>query len=441
MSERVTVTFIGAGSTIFLKNIVGDMMLLEGLKEASIRLYDIDRERLKESSLVIEGLNQTINANRARIETYYDTPMRKDALKGADFVVNTIQVGGYDPATIADFEIPKQFGLKQTIGDTLGIGGIFRGLRTIPVMLDIIREMEEVCPGAILLNYTNPMSIVTGAIQKASAIQSVGLCHSVQVCVPHLLESLGMSASEPRWKIYGINHMAWLLELYDGKEDIYQEVRKRALKKNAAERHDDMVRFEIMRLFGYYTTESSEHLSEYTPYFIRKDSPDLIERFNIPLDEYPRRCRNQISQWEERRDLLLQGGSIEHELSHEYGSRIMQAVHTDTPYRFHGNILNTNGLISNLPAEAVVEVPCLADRNGIQGVVSGALPQQCAALNMTNINVHLLTIEAARRRSKEALYQAALLDPHTSSELPPDRIIALCDSLLEAHEQFLGIYS
>lgn len=440
MKSIPLITVLGAGSTIFLKNLIGDVLLLDALRDIRINLYDIDAVRLKESYQVITSLNNTLNGNRAEIEIYHGKAERKEALKNADFVINTIQIGGYEPATVTDFSLPDKFGLRQTIGDTIGIGGIFRGLRTIPVMMEIVTEMEEVCPEALLLNYANPMAIVVGAIQKSSFISSVGLCHSVQVCVPHLLESLGISAENPKWKIRGINHMAWLLEIHDGKRDLYPEIKKRAAEKNLREKHDDMVRFEMMKYFGYYTTESSEHFAEYTPYWIRKDAPELINDYNIPLNEYPRRCVQQIEEWNVRKEELLKGASLSHEKTHEYGADIISAVVTDTPFRFHGNLLNAPGYISNLSREAVVEIPCLADRNGVQGVFAGALPPQCAALNMTNINVHRMTIEAALTRSRDAVYQAALLDPHTSAELPPHKILSLCDLLLEGHKEWLPEY-
>jgi alpha-galactosidase len=440
MKTRPKITFLGAGSTIFLKNLMGDSFLFEGLKDADISLYDIDAVRLEESRIVLESLNSSINAGRALIRTFLGVSNRRDALGQSDFVFNAIQVGGYDPATIADFEIPKKYGLRQTIGDTVGIGGIFRGLRTIPVMMDIVGDMEAVCPDALLLNYTNPMSIVTGAVLKYSSIKTVGLCHSVQVCVPDLLIELGMEANNVRWKIAGINHMAWLLDIRDGKKDLYPEIKTRAARKNLDEKHDDMVRFEMMKYFGYYITESSEHFSEYTPYWIRNDVPELIDRFNIPLDEYPRRCVRQIEEWKERKTEIMSGKALQHEKTREYGADIMNAFLTDVPVCIHGNVLNSKNYISNLPAEAVVEVPCMIDGNGIQPVDAGALPVQCAALNQTNINVHLTTIEAAMTLKKEHVYQAALLDPHTSAELAPEKIIALCDDLLEAHSEWLPVY-
>lgn len=440
MKTRTKISFLGAGSTIFLKNLIGDSFLFDSLRDTEIALYDIDRERLEESRLVIEALNKTINDNRAEVLTYLGEENRKDSLRGADFVFNAVQVGGYDPATIVDFDIPKKYGLRQTIGDTLGIGGIFRGLRTIAVVLEFVRDMEEVCPEALFLNYTNPMAMVTGAIQKVSPIKSVGLCHSVQVCVPDLLKSLDMEAEDLRWNIAGINHMSWVLNVRDGKKDLYPEIKKRAAEKNKNEKHDDMVRFEMMRYFGHYITESSEHYTEYTPYWIRRDSPELIEKFNISLDEYPRRCIEQINDWNKRKEDIISGDGLSHEKTREYGADIMNAVLTDNPICIHGNIINSAGYITNLTTNSIVEVPCMIDGNGISGVFVGELPTQCAALNQTNVNVHLMTIEAALTRSREAVYQAAILDPHTSQDLPVEKIIEMCDELLEAHKDWLPEY-
>ncbi len=442
----VKIALLGAGSTVFARNLIGDSFLTEALAESHVALYDIDPARLDESHRMVEALNRGVNRSRAVVTVHRGEAERREALRDADFVIMTIQVGGYRPSTVIDFEIPKKYGLRQTIADTLGIGGIFRGLRTIPVFLDIAREMEELCPGALMLNYTNPMAIVTGAVLAGTGIRAVGLCHSVQSCVPGLLASLDMvePPEEVRWKIGGINHMAWLTEISHRGRDLYPEIRRRAAEKNAAarqpggEKHGDMVRFEIMRHFGYYTTESSEHNAEYTPYWIRAAAPGLLEEFGIPLDEYPRRCERQIREWSEQRDRLVSVDRLSHERSHEYGSRIMEAVVTGSPARIHGNILN-RGHIPNLPEGACVEVPCLVDGNGVQGVHFGALPEQCAALNRTSINVQLLTIQAALERNREAIYHAAYLDPHTAAELPLDRIRALCDELIEAHGDFLRL--
>ena len=438
----VKITFMGAGSTVFARNVLGDCMCTPALRDAKIALYDIDEKRLKESEIILKALNHNVNEDRACITTYLGVENRKDALRDADFVVNAIQVGGYEPCTVTDFEIPKKYGLRQTIGDTLGIGGIMRGLRTIPVMEEFARDMEEVCPNTLFLNYTNPMAILTGYMQRYTKIRTVGLCHSVQVCTEGLLKGLGM---EDRLEgatdlIAGINHMAWLLDVRDrdGK-DLYPEIKARALKKNAEEKHGDMIRYEYIRNLGYYCTESSEHNSEYNPFYIKSRYPELIERYNIPLDEYPRRCVNQIAGWEEERDNILKDGKITHERSREYASYIMEAVVTNKPYQIGGNVLNT-GLIDNLPADACVEVPCLVNGNGINPCHVGQLPVQLAAMNQTNINVQLLTIEAARTRDRNHIYQAAMLDPHTAAELSVDDIRSMCDELIEAHGAYMEMY-
>lgn len=443
----VKIVFVGAGSTVFVKNIVGDLFLEDTVpRDISIALYDIDGDRLEESRLVVAALNERYNQGAAGVTTYLGPARRKEALSGAAVVINTIQVGGYRPATVADFEIPRKYGLRQTIGDTLGIGGIFRGLRTIPVMMEIAAELEAVAPRALLLNYTNPMAIVTGAVQHHSSIPTVGLCHSVQVCAPSLLNDLGISAADLRWKIAGINHMAWLLEVRDGERDLYPEIRRRAAEKNrrareGGEPHHDMVRYEIMRHFGYYITESSEHNAEYTPFWIKSQQPELVSTFNIPLDEYPRRCETQIADWNTQKREILAGAALEHERSVEYAASIVGALVTDSPTRIHGNVIN-HGAIPNLPADAIVEIPIMIDGNGLNPTsYVGPLPRQCAALNMTNVNVQLMTIDAAISRRREAVYQAALLDPHTAAELSPDQIVAMCDELFEAHREWLPAYS
>jgi alpha-galactosidase len=430
-------TFIGAGSTVFAKNILGDCLLSPALAGLNIALYDIDPVRLEDSRRMVETLNRNLAGSKSTVTAHLGVANRKAALKGADYIVNAIQVGGYEPSTVIDFEIPKKYGLRQTIADTLGIGGVFRSLRTIPVLMDIADDILEVCPDAWSLNYSNPMAMLTMALLRRG-IKTVGLCHSVQVCADHLLASLDLPKDNLQWKIAGINHMAWLLEITREGKDLYPEIKRRAAAKNAAAlapggtKHGDMVRFEMMRHFGYYITESSEHNSEYTPYWIKQRYPEFVEQFNIPLDEYPRRCREQISRWAAMREGLLSDHSLTHTRTHEYGSYILEAMETDVPYRIGGNVLN-NGLITNLPAQAVVEVACLVDRNGVQPTHVGALPPQLAALNQTNINPQILTVEAAFSRKREDIYHAAYLDPHTSAELSLDDIRKLCDELIEAH--------
>ncbi|NLO82317.1 MAG: alpha-glucosidase/alpha-galactosidase [Clostridiales bacterium] len=436
----VKITFMGAGSTVFAKNVLGDCICVDSLKDCEIRLYDIDAERLRDSELMLQAINRNINNGRATIKSYLGVEQRKEALRSADFVVNAIQVGGYDPCTIIDFEVPKKYGLRQTIGDTLGIGGIMRALRTIPVLEDFARDMEEVCPNAYFLNYTNPMSILTGYMLRYTPIKTVGLCHSVQVCSRGLLQALGMEdkIEGHRDLIAGINHMGWLLEIYDKDGvDLYPEIRRRAIEKNEKEKHHDMVRFEYIKRFGYYCTESSEHNAEYNPFFIKSKYPELIERYNIPLDEYPRRCISQIKNWERLREELVKNPTLTHTRTEEYASYIIDAIVTNKPFKIGGNVLNTGGLIENLPQEACVEVPCMVDGMGIHPCRVGRLPVQLAAMNMTNINVHLITIEAAVTRKKEHIYHAAMLDPHTGSELSIDEIVRMVDELIEAHGSWL----
>ena len=430
-------TFMGAGSTVFSKNVLGDTMLCDAFHDMEIALYDIDEKRLEESYLLISKMNESINEGRATVKSYLGVENRKDALRGADFVVNAIQVGLYDPCTIIDFEIPKKYGLRQTIGDTLGIGGIFRALRTIHVLKGFAKDMEEVCPNAWFLNYTNPMAMLTGYMLRYTKVKTVGLCHSVQGCSRGLLESLDMKdkLEGRREKIAGINHMGWLLEITDKDgNDLYPEIRERAKKKNATEKHWDMVRYDYIDKLGYYCTESSEHNSEYNAFYIKPNRDDLIEKFNIPLDEYPRRCVNQIAGWQKQYEELMAGGKVEHKRSQEYASYIMEAIYTGKPYKIGGNVIN-NGVITNLPYDACVEVPCLVDGEGIHPTFVGALPLQLAAMNSSNIYAQMLTIEAAHTMDKKKIYQAAMMDPHTGAELSTDEIVAMCDELFEAHEK------
>jgi alpha-galactosidase len=428
------ITFLGAGSTVFAKNVLGDCLLTPALQGYEIALFDIDHQRLQDSANMLNNIKKT-SGSTSIIKSYTN---RKEALSGAKFVVNAIQVGGYDPCTITDFEIPKKYGLRQTIADTVGIGGIFRNLRTIPVMLDFAADIREVCPDALFLNYTNPMAVLTNVMNTYGGVNTVGLCHSVQTCVPELFKHLEIDQTGVKAKIAGINHMAWLLEVTKDGVDLYPEIKKRAAEKQK-EKHKDMVRYEMMLKFGHYITESSEHNAEYHPYFIKRNYPELVDRFNIPLDEYPRRCIDQISRWKQMREDLVNDANLTHVRSHEYASYIFEAIETDVPFKIGGNVMNT-GLITNLPREAVVEVPCLVDRNGVTPTYVGDLPPQLAALNRTNINTQLLTIEAAITGKREHIYHAAMLDPHTSAELSMDDIVAMCDELIEAHGKWLPEY-
>ncbi|WP_436866028.1 alpha-glucosidase/alpha-galactosidase [Staphylococcus pseudoxylosus] len=428
------ITFLGAGSTVFAKNVLGDCMTVEALQGFEFALYDIDEQRLHDSEMMLNNLKKNLNSN-VTLSAYHN---RKEALSGAKYIINAIQVGGYDPATITDFEIPKKYGLRQTIADTLGIGGIFRNLRTIPVMQAFAKDIKEVCPNAWFLNYTNPMAVLTNIMLK-EGIKTVGLCHSVQVCTNDLLDSLDLPQDNIQSKIAGINHMAWLLEIKQNDKDLYPEIKKRAKAKQKS-KHDDMVRFEILDKFGFYVTESSEHNAEYHPYFIKNLYPELIDDYNIPLDEYPRRCIKQIEEWSQMRDDIVNDQNLTHQRSNEYGSYIIEAMETNIPFKIGGNVLNTGGLISNLPENAVVEVPCLVDASGLAPTYIGDLPEQLAALNRTNINTQLLTIEAALTNDKSKIYQAAMLDPHTAAELSINDIISLCDDLIEAHGDWLPTY-
>ena len=431
------ITFIGAGSTVFVRNTMSDCILTPEFGKFEIALYDIDPQRLADSEKILTAIAKNHNG-KVTVKGYSD-PVK--ALDGADYVINAVQVGGYDPATIRDFEIPKKYGLRQTIADTMGIGGIFRALRTIPALEKYVKIMEKVCPNALLLNYTNPMGMVTGYFQKTSPLRIIGLCHSVQGMLPALAEWYDfpiLTEQGTSFKAAGINHMCWMLELTDKNgKDLYPELKKRM---NANPYKGDLVRLDIMNRFGYYNSESSEHTSEYHAFYIKNRYPELIEKYNIPLDEYPRRCINQINQWAELKQTLMKQSELAHELSHEYCVRILKAHYTDTPYKIYGNVLN-DGVIENLPAEACVEVPVLVDRTGFNKCYVGKLPEQLAALNRSNINVQLMTIQAAKSHKRDDVYMAAYLDPHAAAELSMDDIKSLCDDLLEAHSDFLPKYN
>jgi len=429
----VKIVFIGSGSIIFVKNLIGDCLLTPGLHDANIALLDIDKEKLQLSEKMLSQLNDNINEGRATIQAYDD---QREALRDADFVINAIMVGKYDPNVIQDFEIPMKYGLNQTYADTLGIGGIMRALRTIPVMMGIARDMEEVCPNAWLLNYTNPMAMVTGAIQRETSIKTVGLCHSVQICVPDLLTGLGMDPEGVKSRIAGINHQAWLLDVHRDGEDLYPEIKRRALERTASEAHDDRVRYEVMNQFSYYVTESTQHTAEYLPYFIKHRYPELLERYGIQTDMYKNWGKSQETYWASAKSEFIHNSELTHERTHEYASYIMEAMVWDKPYKIGANVQN-DGLITNLPANACVEVPCLVDGSGITPCHVGDLPEQLAALNRTNINPQLLAIEAALSGNRETFYHAAMLDPHTSAELSFDDIRAMCDELLEANRDYL----
>ncbi|MCL2558205.1 MAG: alpha-glucosidase/alpha-galactosidase [Treponema sp.] len=438
------IAFLGAGSTVFARNVLGDCMASEALSGAEIALYDINGERLAQSEKILSGIGRALGS-KSKITCHVGPESLDDALRGADFVVNAVQVGGYEPCTVTDFEIPKKYGLRQTIADTFGIGGIMRALRTIPVMETFARAIEKTCPQAWLLNYANPMGALTGYMLLHTGVKTVGLCHSVQICSSGILRALGMEDKLAGRKelIAGINHMGWLLEIRDsGGADLYPEIRRRAREKNASSKHDDMVRFDYIDKLGYYCTESSEHNAEYNPFYIKARYPELIERFNIPLDEYPRRCVEQARAWKADYERLAAQETLAHKRSGEYASRMMEAISTGgAPYALNGNVLNRGGLIENFPASACVEVPCLVDGSGVRGCHVGSLPPQLAAMNMAHIGVQAVVIEAARTRKLEHVYHAAMLDPHTAAELSLDDIRAMTDELIAAHGSWLPKYS
>ncbi|MBB5234145.1 alpha-glucosidase/alpha-galactosidase [Deinococcus budaensis] len=426
------IAMIGAGSTVFAKNLLGDILSFPELASADIRLFDINPERLDVTGQVASRVARAVGAH----PTVSVTTDRERALDGADFVINMIQVGGYQPATVTDFEVPKKYGLRQTIADTLGIGGIMRALRTVPVLLDMSRDMERLCPDTLHLNYVNPMAMNIAGLARQTPIRTVGLCHSVQHTAGELAHDLGLPASEIDFLCAGINHMAFYLKFEHRGEDLYP--RLKALAESGQVPAGNRVRYEMLRRLGYFVTESSEHFSEYVPYFIKRGREDLIERFQVPLDEYPRRCQAQIGGWEDLRAQLQDPTApLEVSRSVEYGSLIIHSMVTGQPRVVYGNVMNDGGLIQNLPHDCAVELPCLVDRQGVQPTRIGRIPPQLAALMQTNINVQALTVEALVIGKREHIYHAAMLDPHTASELDLDQIWALVDDLLDAHGDFV----
>ena len=454
------ITFIGAGSTVFAKNLLGDILSFPELSSAEIALFDIDAERLHTSEIVAHKVADALGAKL----TITATTDREAALDGADYALNMIQVGGYRPSTVIDFEIPKKYGLQQTIGDTLGIGGIMRALRTVPVLLEMAHDMERLCPDVLHLNYVNPMAINCWALARATRIKTVGLCHSVQHTAGELAKDIGVPVEEINYRVAGINHVAFYLKFERDGQDLYPEIRRVLAEGRVPD--TNRVRYEMLRRLGYFVTESSEHFSEYTPWFIKQNRPELIDEFNIPIDEYLRRCEFQLQKWEQLRDKLegptttfkVQDVPSEHtddaptdgsvrdddklmkqmltiKRSPEYGSLIIHSVETGQPRVVYGNVMNT-GLIDNLP-ECCAEVPCVVDQNGVQPTHIGALPPQLVALMQTNINVQALTVEAILTGNKEHLYHAAMFDPHTSAELDLEQIHALVDDLLDAHGEMV----
>jgi alpha-galactosidase len=458
------ISFLGAGSTVFAKNLLGDILSFPELAEATISLHDIDAERLKTTEIVAKRFAKALGANPT-IETHLD---RRASLDGADYAIGMFQIGGYKPSTVIDFEIPKKYGLDQTIADTLGVGGIMRALRTIPVYLEMCQDMEELCPDVTLLNYVNPMSMLTWAINKATKIKTVGLCHSVQGTAQQIANDIGYDMSRINFLAAGINHMAFYLNFEDSGKDLYPLIQKVVDEDRVPDWN--RVRYEMFKRLGFFVTESSEHFAEYVPWFIKRDRPDLIEQFNIPIDEYIRRCKVQIAEWDATKETIenpdipldraklikvmsevgannMEIGWAAHkvenfdqvEQSHEYGSFIIHSLETGSPRVVYGNVMN-DGLIDNLPQDCCVEVPVLVDKNGLQPTKIGKLPPQLAALMQTNINVQSLTVEAALTGKREHIYHAAMMDPHTAAELDIEQIYNLVDELIEAHGDFLPDY-
>ena len=418
------VAFIGAGSTVFARNLTVDLLSFDSLRDSTeLALMDIDEERLRTSETVARRVADHFGGD-TKITATTD---RRVALDGADYVVTMMQVGGYRPATTTDFDVPKRFGLRQTIADTLGVGGIMRGLRTIPVLLDMCREMEELCPAALLVQYVNPMVSNCWAIAEATSIEAVGLCHSVQGTIKQLARDLGMAPDELDYLCAGINHMAFYLRLEQDGQDVYPRLRR------VTPPEWNRVRYAVLEHFGYFVTESSEHFAEYSPWFIKDGRDDLVERFNVPLDLYLARCEEQIADWHELRARLEHGDDIEIRRSDEYGAFIVNAIETGEPFTFNGNVPNRARLIEDFAEDAVVEVPVVADADGLHPQHVGSLPPQLAGIIRSNLTVHELVVRAALERRRDHVYHAAMLDPHTGAELSLDEIHELVDELLAAH--------
>jgi len=419
------IAMIGAGSVVFAYHLLGDIMSWPEMRQPHIALMDIDPDRLAVAKRMAHKLAGSLDA-RPKITAHRT---QKPALDGADYVINTIQVGGF-PATKIDFDLPKKYGLQQTIADTNGIGGIFRALRTVPVMVKMARQMETLCPNAILINYANPMSMVCWAVTKATSIQTVGLCHSVQGTAMQLARYMGVPGEKLTYRAAGINHMNFYLKLEYGGRDAYPRLR-RAMQNPDVRKHDP-VRFEVLNRLGYFVSESSEHFAEYVPWFIRRDRPDLIDRYDIPIDEYLRRCVAQDKHWRHIKRVMFSDEPLQVHRSHEYCGYILHAHETGEPCVIYGNVPNS-GIITNLPQGCSVELPCLVDRNGIQPCHVGDLPPQLAGVIRNTVNVHELTVEGFFQRRRDHIYQAAILDPHASAELSLDEIYSLVDDLFEAH--------
>lgn len=459
------ITFIGAGSTVFTRSLVGDILSVPELASAELRLFDIDADRLALSEATVRSLAGQLNVT----PTVIATTDRAKALDGADFAFNTIQVAGFRPGTVIDFEIPRRYRLRQTIGDTLGIGGIMRALRTIPVMLDMLHDMETWCPDVLHLNYVNPMSMIVKAANEASTIQTVGLCHSVQGTARELAHDVGVPPEEVVYLAAGINHLSFYLRFEHDGHDLYPDLHR--IASEGREPSSNRVRYEVLRRLGYFVTESSEHFAEYVPWFIKRGRDDLIKRFEIPLDEYLGRCEASEIVWPYVRAELTAPGTHhgdevraalqntkyplmeqsrewtiaqfdrlqKFERSIEYGATIIESIVTGRPSIVYGNVPNY-GLIQSLPHDAAVEVPCLVDVNGVQPTQVRGIPPQLTALMRSHVSVHELVVESLLRGERVHVYHAAMMDPHTAAELSLDEIVAMVDELIVAHGDWLPEY-
>jgi alpha-galactosidase len=436
------IAFIGAGSLVFTRNLCNDIMLTPALEESEIVLMDIDPLRLKQAHTIVENVVARRN-NKARVTA---TTNRRLALKGTDYVITTFQQGGLDAYKL-DIEIPQRFGVEQCVGDTLGPGGVFRSLRTIPVLLDICSELDQLAPNALLLNYVNPMAANCWAIETATGRPHVGLCHSVQGTSEMLARWIGVPYEQVHYQCAGINHQAWFLSFRRGDEDLYPRIWQAVDEQGPIA--EEPVRIDLMKHFGYFVTESSGHASEYVPYF-RKSAKmvteELVPRFSDRRNSwfglaktggYLEHCIERWQKFLREYEVSADGDvPLSEQRSNEYGTVIMEALETNMPAHVNGNVPN-RGVIPNLPEECCVEVPCLVDANGVQPTQVGHLPTQLAALNRTNVNVQALTVDATLNGDLDAVYHAVLLDPLTGAACTLPQIHAMVTEMLAAEKQWL----
>jgi len=418
------IAFVGAGSVVFTKNLLTDILSFPELHGATIALHDIGAERLETAGMMARWTSEQLNAG-AQVEEHHD---RRAALAGADFVINAVQIGMHE-ATLLDFEIPRKYGLKQTIADSLSVGGIFRGLRTIPFMRDLASNMRDVCPDALLLNYTNPMSMLMWATYESHPeLRSIGLCHSVQLTAREIAGYIGVPLEDMVYECFGINHIAWMTRLEVDGQDVYPRLFE--AMENSEIYAKDKVRFELMSTLGYFVTESSEHNAEYTPYFLRRD--DLIDRYDVPVDEYIRRSEDNLVKYADTRRRLLAGESFPMKRSVEYGSLIIHSQVTGDQRVIWGNVRNT-GLITNLPENCCVEVPVVVDQSGLRPCHMGALPPQLAATCLPHVSVQELVVRAALEGRRDHVHHAVALDRLAPTVLSLDEMREMTEELLDAH--------